>query len=84
MKNPQGRNFKTVIFNHEDKAYKYTFKVIAPEFWESFGTDNVKFDIHYCEDNNDIIVYEIEGYNFDFPITDFVRKMFIVHKRQIK
>ena len=76
MKNQEGKNFKTVIFNHEDKAYKYTFKVIAPDFWESFDTDNVKFDIHYCEDDNDIVVYEvIEGYNFDFPI---------VHKRGIK
>ena len=57
MKNPQGKNFKTVIFNHEDKAYKYTFKVTDIEFLKKFNEGDVDFILHYDEQGNTIDVF---------------------------
>jgi hypothetical protein len=74
MKNPQGKNFKTVIFNHEDKAYKYTFKVTDTQFLKKFNEGDVDFLLHYDEPDNTIDVFTGKfGINLSF-----------VYRRQIK
>lgn len=41
-------------FTHKGKEYRIVFIVEEPDFW--FTVDGL--DIHYCEDYNDICVYE--------------------------
>jgi len=53
----EGKSFKTVIFNYEDKAYKHTFKVKNEEFLLKFTQKNVEFIVHYDEQGNTIDVF---------------------------
>ena len=49
-------NIKTIKFMDNDIEHTFTFNVINNEFW--FCEDG--YDIHYCEDDNEICVY-IDG-----------------------
>jgi len=57
MKNPQGKSFKTVIFNYRTEKYKHTFKVKNEEFLLKFTQNNVEFIVHYDEQGNTIDVF---------------------------
>jgi hypothetical protein len=45
---------ETLEFTHKGKEYRIVFIVEEPDFW--FTVNGL--DIHYCEDYNDICVYE--------------------------
>jgi len=47
-------NIKTIEFMDNDIKHTFTFNVIHSEFW--FCEDG--YDIHYCEDDNEICVYK--------------------------
>jgi len=50
-------------FEYEGKTQRILFGVESPDFW--FGVND--FDIHYCEDYNEICVYLKHEMNEGFP-----------------
>lgn len=49
-----------VTFTHNNQEYSFTIYPTEPDWWTSVGD----FDIHYCEDYNEVCVYKVDtSYN---------------------
>lgn len=48
-----------VTFTHNNQEYSFTITPEEPDWWTSIG----EFDIHYCEDYNEICVYQSQDYS---------------------
>lgn len=61
---------QTLKFTYKEQEIEFSFSPTEPEQWFGFRLNNLRFDVHYDQDNKTIYVYEIvEGYtNLDNSI----------------
>ena len=53
---------QTINFNYANEDYSFTFVPEQSDWWITLiDQDGTEFDIHYCEDYNEICVYLAEG-----------------------
>jgi hypothetical protein len=57
-----------IVFRHNDKVHSMVIRPTEPDWWTSYGG----FDVHYCEDYNQICVYELDS------------NYIAIHKQKIK
>jgi len=50
-----------INFVYKEKVHEYTFTPEEEDWWYSFESEGIVFDIHYCVDYNSISIYEIEN-----------------------
>ncbi len=65
-----------VKFQFNNKNFKFKFKPDDEDWWTAFKAKGMEFDVHYCEDYNQICVYQVINNEADTSIT--------IHSQPIK
>jgi hypothetical protein len=50
---------QVIEFEYKGKNHKFSFVPDEPDMWTSFESHGLVFDVHYDEDYNEIVVYEV-------------------------
>jgi hypothetical protein len=65
----------TVEFEFEGKKLSHNFQPEEEDWWTAFTDKRYTFDVHYCEDYNDIYVYQVVDGQSKWDVT--------IHKQSI-
>lgn len=50
---------QTINFKFKGKSFKFTFTPEETDWWTAFQSKGFEFDVHYCEEYDHIVVYEV-------------------------
>jgi hypothetical protein len=64
-----------IDFNYKNKNHKFLFRPEQRDWWTSFESSGLIFDLHYDEDSNTISVYEYKNKNTDYSNTIYSKKI---------
>ena len=56
----------TIKFDYKGKAFSFDIAISSEDEWFGVSQHNMTFDIHYCEDYNEISVYRVKHDKADY------------------